>query len=306
MNQLNRREFVGSLVSGLAVSGLCCPVARGALRNDTSLKLGYSLYGMRQVPLDEALQHCARIGYQAVELALMPGWPCEPAVLQVDDRVRIRKRIAELKLELPALMENLPINGDDATHRAQLERLKASCQLAHDLKGERPPIIETILGGKDGEWMQLRDLFVRRLGDWDRIARESQTVICIKPHRMGAMNRPEQANWLLEQLNSPWLKLVYDYSHFQHRDMTIADTVRALRASIQFVHVKDTIIEAGKAKFVLPGDGGIDYTELFGQLRAANFTGCICVEVSGMVQNQPNYDPVAAAERSYRTLVGSL
>ena len=107
----------------------------------------------------------------------------------------------------------------------------------------------------------------------------------------------------MEQVRSPWIKLGYDFSHFQHRDLTIEGTLRTLLPHTRFVHVKDTRMEAGRAQFVLPGDGGIDYVELLRRLREGNYAGCVTVEVSGMVQNQSGYDPLAAARRSYQNVI---
>ncbi|HVX64061.1 MAG TPA: hypothetical protein VHC19_25790, partial [Pirellulales bacterium] len=70
----------------------------------------------------------------------------------------------------------------------------------------------------------------------------------------------------------------------------------------RFIHVKDTVLDKGKARFVLPGEGGFNYVPLLREAAELGYRGCICVEVSGMVSGQPGYDPVAAAQRSYDNL----
>jgi sugar phosphate isomerase/epimerase len=126
--------------------------------------------------------------------------------------------------------------------------------------------------------------------------------VAVKPHRFGAMNTPEQSLWLLEQVPGRWIRLVYDYSHFQHRNYALADTLRQLLPSTAMMHIKDTVIEEGKPRFVLPGEGGVDYSALLRQAATDAFTGAVCVEVSGMVQNQPGYDAIAAARRAYQNV----
>ena len=49
-------------------------------------------------------------------------------------------------------------------------------------------------------------------------------VLGIKPHRFGAMSLPEHAAWLIEQVKSPRLKLVYDQSHYEHRGVGLEQT----------------------------------------------------------------------------------
>lgn len=296
-----RRSFLKQSLSAAALAMLGDSSA-AKTESKSAIKFAYSLYGMKQLPLDQALAACAEIGYDAVELAVMEGWPADPKTLSSAARQELSKRMAELKLSLAALMENLPLDVDDARHRQNLERLRLAAELAHDLTPDRPPIIETVLGGKPGDWPAVRDRFAARLADWQRVAAENEIVVAIKPHRFGAMNLPEQAIWLLEQVNSPWIRLVYDYSHFQHRDLPLADTMRKLLPSSAMIHIKDTVIEAGQPRFVLPGDGGVDYVALLREAAAMNYSGTVCVEVSGMLQNQPGYDAVASARRAYQNV----
>jgi inosose dehydratase len=200
---------------------------------------------------------------------------------------------------LPALMENLNLGADDAADAQQRDRLKAAAELAHNLAPEHPPLIETVVGGKAGEWPKIKDRFADRLAGWVRVAEAAQTVLAIKPHRFGALNAPADAVALVEKIASPWLKLAYDYSHFQYRDLPLGDTLKRMIPLTRFIHVKDTVLDKGQARFVLPGEGGFDYVPLLREAAALGYRGCVCVEVSGMVSGQGGYDPVAAAQRSY-------
>ena len=144
---------------------------------------------------------------------------------------------------------------------------------------------------------------LHHLGGWAGIAASEKTLLAVKPHRFGAVNRPEQAVWLMEQIKSPWVKLAYDYSHFAHREMPLATTVRAMLPHTRFIHVKDTILRDGRPRFVLPGEGGqIDYEELLKLVSQGGYHGDICCEVSGQVFGQKGYDPVKAAKTCYANL----
>jgi len=304
---IDRRRFLEASAAA-AAAVLVAPgrrefaLAEVAGKKEQPLTLGFSLYGMKTLSLDEALAACAKIGYGAVELAVMPDWPAAPGALPADRRRALRERLAELGLSLPALMENLNLGADDAIDRQQRDRLKAAGELAHDLAPETPPLVETVVGGKAGEWSQVKERFADRLAGWVRIAEETKTVLAIKPHRFGALNDPSDAVALVRQIDSPWLKLAYDYSHFRFRDMPLDDTLNAMIPHTRFIHVKDTVLENGKVRFTLPGEGGFDYVPLLRQAAALGYRGCICVEVSGMVSNQLGYDPIAAARRSYDNL----
>jgi len=291
---MNRREFLST--TALAA----VPALRAA--DEKTISFGFSLYGMKSLSMADALVACAKIGYDAVELAAMPGWPAEPKSLSGDARKDLRKQLGDLRLQLPAIMENCPLDGDDRQHAAQLDRLKAAAQLAHDLSPGSPPLIETIVGGKPDQWETLRGKFAERLADWAKLAGAAKVVICIKAHRMGAMNRPEHVRWLLDAVKSERIRAAYDWSHFEQRDMKMADTLKKLMPVTRFVHVKDTVMEKGQAKFVLPGEGTTDYAALLGGLKEHGYAGCVCVEVSGMVSSRKDYDAIASAKKCYTAL----
>lgn len=294
MSALTRRQWL--VASGLAA----CGVVRA---DDKPIRhpLGFSLYGMKLLPLAEAISACAKIGYDGVELALMPGYPSEPKALSADARKELRKRLTDAKLSLHGLMENLPALGDDKAHAANLDRLKAAAELGHALSQDAPLPIETILGGKPAEWDTVKAKLVERLGAWAEVAKASKTVLAVKPHVGNALHTPDGATWLLKQVNSPWLKLAFDHSHFQLRGVKLADAIAALAPHAVFAHVKDAKGTAEKFEFLLPGEHGTDYTE-YAKLLAAKYAGPVVVEVSGMLSGKPGYDAVAAAKTSYANL----
>ena len=305
--RIDRRGFLQAGAAAAASAWLspserCLARAGAAEDKNARFTLGFSLYGMKTLALDAALTACQKIGYDAVELAVMPDWPAAPGALSPDRCRELRERLAGLGLSLPALMENLNLGADDAADRGQRDRLKSAGELAHDLSPDAPPLVETVVGGKAGDWPKVKERFADRLAGWVRIAEETRTVLAIKPHRFGALNAPADAVALVRQIDSPWLKLAYDYSHFQFRDLPLDETMQQMIPHTRFIHVKDTVLEKGQARFVLPGEGGFDYVPLLRQAAAFGYRGCVCVEVSGMISNKPGYDPIDAARRSYDNL----
>ena len=295
-----RREFIHAAVTsaGLATLGrtvFAAPPAR--------IGFGFSLYGMRSLKVSEALKVCAEIGYSGVELACLKDWPCDAMTFTKADRAAVRSQLNDLALDLPCLMENLGLVVPEAQHQTNLERLKAICELAHDLVPSQPPLVETVLGGKPAEWESLHDRMVVALRDWERVASSHKTVIAIKAHISGALHTPQEAKWLVRQIDSPWIRLVYDYSHFQRQKFDLKDSLATVIRETVFIHIKDNITIDGKTEFALPGDAGdIDYVEYLTLLRSGGYRGAVVVEVSAQVSGKPGYDPVAAAKRCYANI----
>jgi inosose dehydratase len=294
MRFLTRRECLAA-IPVLAVASARAEAPRASA-------IGFSLYGMKSLALTEALKACRSIGYGGVELALMPGYPAEPKLLSADDRKELRARMADLGLALHGLMENLPALGTDAVHTSNLERLKAAAELGHALSPGAPPPVETVLGGKPAEWDKVKDQLAERLGAWAEVGKAAKTVIAVKPHVANALHTLDGAKWLLKQVDSPWLWLAFDYSHFELRGVKLADAVAALVPHAAFVHVKDAKGTAEKFEFLLPGQGKTDYAAYAKLLAKEKYRGPVVVEVSGQISSKAGYDPVAAAKTSYAAL----
>ncbi len=303
---LHRRTFLKQGTAALALLPLAETLPGAPAKSGSLINLGFSLYGMKSMPLADALKACADIGYDSVELALMPGYPTEPKLLSAAERNRLRLQLDSLGLKLSALMDNLSLAVDDTAHQANLARIKAAAELGQTLSPKAVPVLETVLGGKPENWDRLKERLAERLRDWAKEAAAQQQIIALKPHVGGALHTPADALWLLRQADSPWIKLVYDFSHYELRGFKRDETLRQIAPHAAFVHVKDSEGDAAKFKFLLPGEGKIDYVQYLRQLKETGYRGAVVVEVSGMISNLPGYDPVAAAQKSYTHLAAAF
>lgn len=299
---LPRRTFLHRTAVAAGLAALAHP-SWAQEKPTAGFGLGFSLYGMKSLPLDEALKACAEIGYDNVELALLEGYPTEPKLLSATDRQHLRERLATLKLRVSGLMENFSLLADGAKKAQQLERIKAAAQLAHDLAPNAPPLIETVLGGKPTEWEQVKEKMAAQLRIWAETATAAKAVIAIKAHVMSAVQNPDRLLWLFRAVNSPAIQLAYDYSHFAAQGLDLDTTLAALIPHTRFIHVKDVRGSADtKVEFLLPGEGTTDYGAYFKKLHAYGYRGDVVVEVSGMIFKQPGYDPRVAAQKSFAAL----
>jgi sugar phosphate isomerase/epimerase len=260
------------------------------------LQFGFSLYGMKTLPWREGLGHVARIGYKATELSLRPGWNTEAKLLTKSDRAEIRKRISGLGLALPSVMENLGLARPGGSVQANLDRLKAAAEICYECSPKPPALIETTVGGRPNTWEDIKSGMAGELAQWAKTLEQLRVVLAIKCHSKTGMSQPEYALWLTGQVESPWVKVVYDYSHFLANSLDMKTTMAQIIPRAVFVHIKDTQGRAPNHRFLLPGDGDIDYKQYVAALTAAGYRGPVVVEVSVDVFDQPGYDPVKAAQ----------
>lgn len=268
------------------------------------MKLGYSTWGMPKVPVDEALAHLAGLGFDGVELTVIPGYTTELIKLDAVERSRIRRLLEKHHLILPAIAAHSSLLSDDtATHAANMARLKGAVDLAVELAQEDiMPVVNTTPGGKPEEWDTIRDLLVERTRELVEYAQARSVTIAIEPHVSAVINTPEKVLQLLELVDSPYLKVNFDISHFDIVGLTIQDTVAALAPHTAHTHVKDQRGRVPNYEFLIPGEGDFDYLNYLKAMQAHGYDGFITVEVSVMVQRRPDYDPFAAATLSYETL----
>lgn len=302
---ITRRDWLALAVAGGIVYG-SKPGRIPALQareSQAEVDFGFTLYGMRSVPLAEAIRVCGEIGYNSLELACLKDWPADPDLLTAVQRRDLRSQLQAANLDLASLMDNLAAHPSDVQHLANLERIKRLAELAHAVNpGTRTPILETVLGGKPTEWEQVRERFAVRLQDWADVAHEHELQLALKPHVGGALHTPGGAQWLAEHIASPSGGLAYDYSHFVLRGLSLAESWEAMRSQTRFIHLKDAQGSAAKFQFQLPGEQGINYVDYFALLRRSNYRGPVVVEVSGQISSQPGYEPVAAAKICYTRL----
>lgn len=296
---IDRRHALMTL-AGLAVAPMTVLADRKPITE--RMTFGFSTYGMKTLSLERALDVIAEIGFESVEICVRPEWDSAPAKMSKDRRAEIRKRLNQSGLKLTALMEHLPPATAEAEHKQQLERLRGVFELANDLGAGQPPLMQTVLG--DGEWEAKKNFLRDRVGEWVKLSEQHGVTTCIKPHRGGGMSKPSDAVWIIQQLGTPrFLKFVYDYSHYVFRDIPLLESLKESLPHVAHVAVKDTVQKDGKISFELPGAAQtIDFATIFKTLHAGGYRGDISCEVSGLLWNKPDYEPIAAAKTCYTNL----
>jgi len=268
------------------------------------MRIGYSLWGMPQVPVEESLPFLAQTGYQGVELAVTPGWNTELYSLTAEYKRTISRLLEENHLILSAVAGHTSmVELDEDKNSTNLQRLRDSIDLAAEMvQVGQPAIMASLVGGRPDDWEPRRELLaerVRGLGDY---AAERNVILALEPHCGTAMDMPDKVTWILDQVNHPNVKLNFDISHMDVMGVSIDDSVPLLAPYSVHTHVKDQRGIWPKHEFLTPGEGPFDFVHYMEAMKAAGYQGFIVAEVSVKVQRRPDYDPLAHAALAYRTL----
>lgn len=268
------------------------------------MKLGYSTWGMPTVPIDTAISHIASLGYDGIELTIIPRFTTELSTLDTAERKRIAALLKQHDLALPAIAAHSSLlETDTEAHAKNMWRLKGGVDLAVELaQSDQLPAVNTTPGGKPEEWDTKKDFLAERVGELVDYGASRGVTVAMEPHIGAIIDTPAKVLELLEIVNSPYLKVNFDISHFDIVGMPMEETVSALAAVSAHTHVKDQRGIAPDFEFLIPGEGTFDYVSYLKAMQAHGYDGFITAEVSFMVQAREAYDALAAATLSYETL----
>src|SRR5215211_4342156 len=112
------------------------------------MRLSYSTWGMKTVPIDVSVAQCAALGFDGLELTVIPGWTTDAAMLDAEDRMRIRKLYDDHGIELCGLSGNSRILADDPDESAgAMARFRSYLELAAELQHPGERLIVTTTSG---------------------------------------------------------------------------------------------------------------------------------------------------------------
>ena len=295
-SKISRRGFL----QGSAI--LLAPISsKSKERKAKSFALGFGSYGLPGYSAADAIRLVAQTGFDSIELAAMPGYHSSPEMLEKPKRKELRELMENQGIRLGALM------GFPSPNLAKMkeggERMEKLLELALDLsENKEPPLLQSVLGG--GKWDEKKTVFRDTLGLFVELASKAGIELSIKPHRSHAMSRPEQAIWLIDQLNAKGkLSLTFDYSHYAFRQMDPEETVAKALPYTGYVVLKDTVSENNRVSFRLPGTvKDFPHVRVLKALSNGGYRGEICCEVSSMVWRAKGYDPKTATKTCLRNM----
>ena len=296
---ITRRQFIEIGAATTAASMLSLN-SFGAAAKTTARPIGFSLYGMKTLPVLDALDHCARIGYNNIEICVMDEFPTQLDSFTTTVQDAVRDRLKKRGLEVSSILFQGNIFRDDR-QKEIIDIIKRSGEISHRLDKQNPPLLESVMAGKKEEWESSKHMMVDRLHTWAEAAGSVGVKVSVKAHYGHAAYSTDRLLWLYRTVNHPNLALTYDYSHFKAEGFEMEETMRALVPYASFIHVKD-VAPWKPVRFLYPGEGTIDWVKYFRIIRELKYAGPILVEVSAHIHRLDHYEPIPAAENCYKSL----
>ena len=130
-------------------------------------------------------------------------------------------------------------------------------------------------GWPEEKW---RDEVVARLKELARIAREAGVVLLHENCDGWGGLGPQQSLELLQRVDSPGLKLVYDTGNPVPHGQDAWGYYEAVREHIAYVHVKDGTMKDGDMCYTFPGEGDACVRAVIADLLRRGYDGGLSIE----------------------------
>ena len=184
---------------------------------------------------------------------------------------------------------------DAAEFASNIAYVQGAIDLAVDwAQAGRLPVVISGFGGQPGDLATQQAQLVDRLNGLGEYAQARGVTVALEHHVGAALEIPDQVIAVMDQVESPAIRINFDISHFNVMGISIEDTVHT--------HVKDESGRYPNHQYLIPGEGEFDYVRYLKVMQAHGYTGFVSTEISMMVQRRPDYDPIATATRSYQVL----
>lgn len=242
----------------------------------TTYPLAYSTLGCPDWPLEKAAEQAAAAGYQGLEIRILDG-QIIPSDLPPDAQARVRSVMAQHGLTTIGLGVSTRFASTDGDERrSNLAELQRYLELANALEC---PMVRTFGGDvQPGSTInQTVDWVAENLAAAMPTADAQGVTVVLETH--DAFCRGAEVARVLDQVEHPRLKAVWDVHHPFRMGESIEDTWRLIGSRVAHIHLKDAKLrEDGSWQLVLLGQGEVPCRDIVQLLHREGYNGWISAE----------------------------
>lgn len=179
----------------------------------------------------------------------------------------------------------------------QMDVLHRCIDLAHFFE---TPIIRVFSFWKRGELTpEIEQRIVDAFAEPVQLAEREEVTLVLENEHSCYLGTGAEVARVVQAVGSPHLRVCWDPGNALCAGETpYPDGYLAVREQIAHMHVKDGIIEGGQVRFVIVGEGAIDYAGQFDALRQDGYTGWVSLETHARIDGD--------AERASRLCLQAL
>ncbi len=258
------------------------------------MKLGFFTNAYRNFPLDYALKSIARHGYQGIEL-----WAKGDHITPFDPPEKwqsIKDKISSYNLEVFALSAHLDFVAPDKDKRGhEIKKFLGVLKMA---KFFGVPRVHTASGGlyTNCSFEEQGDNFLEAMNIIGPVARDLGLKVGLEAEPEKWLSAPDQTIDLIENKLTPEVfGVIVDLGHAFGINQTPLEYLRRFAPYLLQIHFDDVNKDDFPHRHLIPGDGDVNYQEIFAELHKIGYDSWLSMEL-----NRHNENPDSAAQRARR------
>jgi len=240
------------------------------------MKLAFSTLGCPDFSWNDIYSMAKDIGFDGIEIRglgneifAVKAQPFTEAQLP-----QTVKKLSELRLEIPCLSSGCCLKyaeNADKNHEEIMNYIMLASKLG-------TPYIRILADAEPGPTGDVDDnVVLAALQKLIPAAEEHGVTLLVETN--GVYSDTERLCKLLNEISSGSVAALWDLHHpYRFAGEKPEKTVQNLGAYIKYVHIKDSIMEDGKPKYRMMGEGDLPIDDMMRALRSINYEGYISLE----------------------------
>lgn len=263
------------------------------------MKISITIYSLNQyfreskIGVKDFIEYCGSLGVDAVDLGYY--WKDEEEEIKL-----VTDWLRENNLKIGAY-----IVGNDFAQKEEKEREKQISLVQHGIERAaqlKTDILRVFAGNLKPDfpnYQAAKDILVSSFTEVSSFAKDRGITLALENHGQLCARTNEIVD-LLNEVNSPNLKLTLDIGNFPEVGEDPLSSVRKLAHLAVHTHIKDFKKADGKVIPTLVGEGDVDLEGCLKALKKKNYSGYLSLEY------EAEMDSKAGVERSLKALRRSL
>ena len=241
------------------------------------MKLAFSTLGCPDYSWPEIYSMAKDLGFSGIEMRGVEDerFSISSKLFSPENVAQTRKTLHDKKLEIPCLSSGCALKYADR-HDETVQELLRYIDLAHDLETPYIRILGDRYAGPEGD--EVDDEAVRRiLLELIPYAEGKNVTLLVETN--GVYADTSRLASLLSGIPSENIGALWDIHHpFRFMGESPETTVTNLGAYIRYTHIKDSVMEDGKVRYRLIGEGDLPIADAMSALRSINYEGYVSLE----------------------------
>ena len=246
------------------------------------MRIGFFSNAFKQFSLEYTVETLSGLGYMGLEL-----WCKGQHVTPYDNQERIdyvKGLIGSKNMEVYALSAHLDfITDNDELRRENIKIFKKVIDLAVKFDVKKVLTASGYLEGKEPD-KGMEERFIDSMKQLGEYAREKNMIIALEAEPEKLMRDPVQTVKFIDEIGIPVFKTVCDLSHAIALDMTPQEFIAPMQDFLCHIHLDDAKYGLHPHKHMIPGEGDINYREVFEFLEDIKYDDWVSVELNQHIE----------------------